>query len=130
MMMTVQKEKLLREIRVSKRKGRHRDQKALESRLENVSILFYFILLHSMTRMTMIDVQIIKRLNEDKGLTTADTPSIVSSRFEEVRSLRVLLEPDYSIGLRLHVLVRAKAGFIPAVKEFTISGLVVCCLSD
>ena len=53
------------------------------------------------------------------------SPTTTISRDKEVREVEVLLESDYSIGLSVNVLVHAKSGFIPAVKEFTINGVVV-----
>ena len=94
---------MLRDIRVCKRKGRRRAQEALERRLENIN----------------------KRLNEDKGLNSDDSFLNTSVLFEEVRSLRVLLEPDYSIVLFVNVIIRVKPGFIPAVPAFHLEGTVV-----
>ena len=66
-----------------------------------------------------------KRLNEDKGLNSDDSFINTTALFEEVRSLRVLLEPDYSIVLFVNILIRVRPGFIPAVPSFLLEGSIV-----
>ena len=66
-------------------------------------------------------------MNEDKVVDNESSPTTSISRDKEVREVEVLLESDYSIGLSVNVLVHGKSGFIPAVKEFTINGVVVSC---
>lgn len=68
--------------------------------------------------------EIVKRLNEDKGIAS-DARRSSSSLFEETRELRVLLEPDYSIALILTVLVRNRGGVLPAVESVQLRGSIV-----
>ena len=67
--------------------------------------------------------EIVKRLNEDKGIAS-DARRSTSSVFEETRELRVLLEPDYSIVLVLTVLVRNRGGVLPAVESMQLRGSI------
>ena len=65
-------------------------------------------------------------MNEDKVVDNETNPTTTISQDKEVREVEVLLESDCSIGISVIVLAHAKSGFIPAAKEFTIDGVVVC----
>ena len=96
-----------------KRKGRRRAQEVLERRLGNVGMV------------PISDRQINKRLNEDKEVPNEDLPLHTAAHFEETKSIRVLLEPDFSMVLFVNTLVRPLPGFAPAVNRFEMKGSIV-----
>lgn len=85
----------------------------LERRLGNVGIV------------PISDRQINKRLNEDKEVPNEDLPLHTAAHFEETKSIRVLLEPDFSMVLFVNTLVRPLPGFAPAVNRFEMKGSIV-----
>lgn len=71
------------------------------------------------------EAQINKRLAEDQEVPSQELPLHNTNHFDQTKSIRVLLEPDYSIILFVNVLIRPQPGFAPAVNRLRVKGDVV-----